>query len=530
MNTVITYPDVSWRALTYFNIYRFIIAFLFVSLVWIGQLPEPLGEHDNFLFAVASHAYLFSSIFFAFLIKNRHPRYNLQIALQVLFDIIGISLMMYASGGLNSGFGMLLVIAVAGGSILRAGKIAILFAAIASIVVLCQEMYFEFVLYSIYTNYIHAGFLGVTFFVTAILGHILANYVQQTEALAKQRAIDLENLSLLNDYIIQGMQSGVIVLDEENKIRMLNESAKRLLGIQKDVDYKNIDSIAHSLGNNLKLWLEDMDNSTIIFRPEKGNMDVRASFAKLTPESDYGILIFLEDVSSLQQQAQKLKINSLGRLAASIAHEVRNPLGAISHASQLLSESPSLGPEDIHLTEIISQHSRRVNTIIENTLKISRREPSVVQHINMSEWLGSFVKEFIRQNQLSPKDIEYIVVPSNMKIKFDPDQLRQIVLNISENALRYSKNKPMIKLVCESDNGLKQANLDIWDLGGGISEDKVEHLFEPFFTTEVTGSGLGLYIARELCEANQASIELHENSNKGCCFRIHFPQYIVDVN
>ena len=214
---------VPWKALTYFNIYRFLIALLFVSLVWIGQLPEPLGQLNPLIFTVSCHLYLLATLFFWVLIKLKTPRYNLQVAGHTLIDIIIIGLMMYASGGLNSGFGMLLVIAVAGGSILRADKIAILFAAIASLVVLSQELYFEFVLYSIGVNYVHAGLLGVTFFITAILGHILANQVQQSEALAKQRAVDIENLSLINDYIIQRMQSGVIVLDDELRIRMLNE-------------------------------------------------------------------------------------------------------------------------------------------------------------------------------------------------------------------------------------------------------------------------------------------------------------------
>ena len=460
------------------------------------------------------------------LIKLKIPRYNLQVAGHALIDIIIISLMMYASGGLNSGFGMLLVIAVAGGSILRAGKIAILFAAIASLVVLCQELYFDFVLYSISVNYIHAGLLGITFFITAILGHILANQVQQSEELAKQRAVDIENLSLLNDYIIQRMQSGVIVLDDESRIRMLNESAKIYLGIKSDVYYKSIDGVLPVLSAKLKSWLDNKGEHTVIFRPTLGNADLRATFTKLNPEARFGVLIFLEDVSRLQQQAQQMKINSLGRLAASIAHEVRNPLGAISHASQLLLESDSLKREDKHLTEIIMQHSDRVNTIIENTLKISRREPSVAQSIQLKGWLEDFIQDFSKQHKLGTNAIELSVRPEDMAISIDPDQLHQIVMNLSENALRYSTKMPLLKYNCGADKDKKIAYLEIIDQGAGILEDDLEHLFEPFFTTEAGGSGLGLYIAKELCEANQAYLTLHKNTPKGCCFKINFT-YIV---
>jgi len=110
-----THTDTSWQALEYFNLYRFLIAFLFVTLIWVGQVPEPLGIFDGFLFSVTAHIYFLLSISFGFFIKLRKPRFNIQVALHVLLDIIIISTLMYASDGLKSGFGMLLVIAVAGG-------------------------------------------------------------------------------------------------------------------------------------------------------------------------------------------------------------------------------------------------------------------------------------------------------------------------------------------------------------------------------------------------------------------------------
>ena len=133
-----THANASWRALGYFNLYRFLVAFLFVVLIWIGRLPDPLGISSTRLFSLAAHADLLFSIVFGFFINLKYPRYTLQVAGQVFFDICVLSLMMYASSGLNSGFGMLLVITVAGGSILTTGMIAILFAAIATIFVICQ--------------------------------------------------------------------------------------------------------------------------------------------------------------------------------------------------------------------------------------------------------------------------------------------------------------------------------------------------------------------------------------------------------
>ena len=517
-----TPSETSWRALQYFNLYRFLIASLFVTLVWIGQLPEPLGSYDQSLFSVTSHAYLVLAIIIAFTITYRTPQYNLQIATHVMLDIFAISLMMYASNGLNSGFGMLLVVAVIGGSILRAGRIAILFAAVATLFVLAQEVYLQFYRYSPLPNYTHAGFLGITFFMTAFLGQVLAAKVQKSEALAEQRAIDLENLGKLNEYIVQRMQSGLLVLDDQYQIRLLNEAARHLLGLDARGRHQNLEKNAPELFVHLNNWEQKGGQRTIIFRPAKADVDVQASFTRLNPESEFGVLIFLEDVAQMRQHAQNLKVASLGRLSASIAHEVRNPLGAISHAGQLLSESESLGKEDGRLINIITDHADRVNRIIENMMRMSRREAPMPENINLGEWMQNFVSEFITQKQLQEKDIHIRKAKENVIVRIDISQLNQVMWNLSENALRYSQGRPLVEYQWGVRKGTGKPFLDVIDHGPGMTEDVAAQLFEPFFTTDAEGSGLGLYISRELCEANQASLVLDKNTSRGCCFRIHF--------
>ena len=516
-----THSETSWRALQYFNLYRFLIAMLFVTLIWVGQLPEPLGSYNQILFSVSSHVYLFLTIVIALFINLQTPRYNLQIATHVMLDILFISLMMYASSGLGSGFGMLLVIAVVGGSILRAGTIAILFAAIAALIVLGQEVYIHFSRDLSSPNYTHAGFLGITFFMMAFLGQILAAKVQESEALAKQRAIDLENLGVLNEYIVQRMQSGLIVLDDDYHIRLFNEAAKQLLGLEEShnvvLKYRAPELFAH-----LNDWDQKNGQRMVIFRPVKGDVEIQASFTRLNPESKFGILIFLEDVAEIRQQAQNLKVASLGRLSASIAHEVRNPLGAISHASQLLSESTALEKEDIHLINIIVSHANRVNRIIENMMRLSRREAAYPENINLSEWIQDFVSEFITQKQLQKADINIKGPSKNIDVRIDVSQLYQVVWNLSENALRYSQKQPLIEYHWGTRAGTGKPYLDVIDRGPGMTEEVASQVFEPFFTTDEGGSGLGLYISRELCEANQASLILDKNSPKGCRFRIYF--------
>jgi two-component system sensor histidine kinase PilS (NtrC family) len=514
--------SINWQALAYFNYYRILLAGLFLLLVYIGQLPQPLGILDENLFSIVSHTYFFLGIFFSYFIGKQYPRYNLQIAGQVLVDIIVLSLLMYSSNGLSSGFGMLIIIAVAGGSILREGKIAILFAAIATIAVLSHELYIQFFRYTDTFNYTHAGILGATFFITAIIGNVLAARVRQTEELAKQQAIEINELAKLNEHIVQRMQSGIIVLDSSMNILLINQSAKNLLGEQGQNTSKISHFLNHHIATHINDWLNNNGKQNVIIKMQDDEIELQASFIKLKLHTNYQVLIFLEDIARFRQHAQQLKLASLGRLTASIAHEVRNPLGAINHAGQLLQESETLSSEDKRLTEIINDHSLRVNNIIENVLSVSRREQTTPEKFEVVPWLKNFIIEFKARFNLSEQSILLNVNTSDILVKMDPSQLYQVIWNLCENAMRYSEGVPLIKLVCDISSETNRPYIDIIDYGSGISDAIKEQLFEPFFTTEVKGSGLGLYLARELCEANQASLSLHSTSLEGTTFRLSF--------
>lgn len=517
------YTETSWQALQYFNLYRILISLLFVGLIWIGQLPEPLGIYNQKLFAIVAHGYFIAALVIATIIRKKTPRYKLQVAVHVMIDIMAISLMMYASNGLESGFGMLLIIAVAGGSILCAGRIAIFFAAIAALVVLGQEVYLQLFRYYPPPNYTHAGLLGITFFATAILGHILAARVEKSEALVKQHVVDLESLAQLNETIVQRMQSGILVLDDEFRIRLSNESARLLLGLREDMQNQAIADVVPEMVSKLKKWLHEGGKQNLIIKPARGDVDIQVSFTQLKPDTKFGILIFMEDVALIRQRAQQLKLASLGRLAASIAHEVRNPLGAITHAGQLLSEAGEIDNEGDRLIQIIMDQSRRVNTIIENVLRISRREASTVELIELKSWIEDFTRELTTRKNLPKNSVRISIKPDDITVRMDPSQLYQVIWNLAENAIRYSKGDVLLELNCGIKKESDRAYIDVIDHGPGIAEDAVEHLFEPFFTTNSKGTGLGLFIARELCEANQAALGLFKNSPEGCCFRIHFP-------
>lgn len=485
------------------------------------KLAAPIGGFEVGLFAWTTVTYFALAILAQFFIETRLPRFRLQVLAVVILDVGAITLMMYASGGVTSGFGMLLIVAVAGGSLFTGGRTALMFAAIASLAVLGEELYLGAYLISL-VNYTHAGLLGAAFFAVAFLGYVLVERIRESEALADQRAVDLANLSALNEHIVQSMQSGILVLDRNGRVRVINAAAKRLVGRGEVQAGEPLESVSARLALQYSSWQERGRNTVEPVSAQKGGLQILASFTELGPDSRHGTLVFLEDAALTRQRAQQLKLASLGRLTASIAHEIRNPLGAISHASQLLHESPAANEEDQRLTNIIRDHSGRVNTIIENVLQIGRRDNAIPESFSIQPWLENFVTELRARKNLDSKDVRLRMASEDVRVSIDGGQLHQIVWNLCENALRYSRERPLLELASGLSEETQRPYLDIRDSGPGVDNEVVEQVFEPFFTTDPNGTGLGLYLAGELCESNQASLNLYENSDSGCTFRISF--------
>jgi two-component system, NtrC family, sensor histidine kinase PilS len=237
-----------------------------------------------------------------------------------------------------------------------------------------------------------------------------------------------------------------------------------------------------------------------------------------------GTLIFVDDTSAAARQAQQLKLASLGRLSASIAHEIRNPLGAISHAAQLLGESPCLGVGERRLVEILLNHCARVNGIVKNVLHLSRRKPSQVQALELRPWLERFCEEFCGSKGMAPDAVVFQLAAPEMRIEVDPSQLQQILWNLCDNAWRHSQGggAPRLQLKAGITAPQGQAWIEVLDTGPGIPAEIADQIFEPFFTAQRAGTGLGLYVARELAECNGAHLEYQPGVKGGSCFRLCF--------
>jgi two-component system sensor histidine kinase PilS (NtrC family) len=423
---------------------------------------------------------------------------------------------------------MLLVVSIAFGSAVMRGKSALAFAAIATFCILGEQLYAHIYQSFPFTAYSQSGMLSASFFAMAALSFTLTRYLRESEQLASQRELDLANLEQLNEYVIRHMQVGIMVVDMGGRVRLINETAAFLLDKPETQPGKHLMEYSEALALQLAEWIEIGINPSPI-KSASGNRELQATFARLGEVNQAGSLLFLDDLANITQRAQQMKLASLGRLTASIAHEIRNPLGAISHAEQLLSESAELSQADNRLTEIIHTNSIRVNQIVDNILQLSRRKQPKPETISLHRWIENFVREFCQNQPFPEEQILYEIQPEDLELSADSIQLRQLLTILCDNASCHHKEDgatPQIWIYAQSGESSSSPSIEIRDNGPGIPEEILNQIFEPFFTTRSTGSGLGLYIARELSEANRWRLEHFNPPEGGSCFRLSFPKAI----
>ena len=521
-----THDTLPWKPLRLLSFYRVILAGLLAVLFFSIPGDTGLGSRDNDLYTFTSIAYLYFSVLAGFAARLRQPGYELQTIPQIIIDIIAITILMFASGGLASGLGILLLITVAAGSILLPGRMAFLFAAIAAMAVMGEEVYSSMRLdIPISSGYTQAGLFGLALFVTAAATNLVVRRIKETEELARRRGIDIANLAKLNAHIVQRLQAGIIVTDHKHRIRLINETAQKLLALTKVEKGQPLISLSPELFARLADWRKAPDKEQPVLPAKIGGTNLLPHFTFLGTADGIGSLIFLEDAATLAKQAQQLKLVSLGRLTASIAHEIRNPLGAISHATQLLDESEALNDSDQRLITIIGDHTQRVNAVVENILQLSRPDTSTPQQFKIKGWLEKFSDEFANSGNCQRGQISISVTPADLNVYMDPSLLHQVVWNLCQNAIRHGAQKLMpfkLRMVSTTSTSPQQPHLDIIDNGPGIDPDITDTIFEPFFTTRSSGTGLGLYIAREICENNQSHLDYIPDPEGGSCFRITF--------
>jgi two-component system sensor histidine kinase PilS (NtrC family) len=509
--------------LTFLNVFRVIQALVYIGLALspAGSGWSPLGMST--LARGVTLAYLLFAVVALLFNRRSMAHVGMAVSVTLAVDIVAAVLAITAMHDARIGIAMMLVVNLSAGALILPLRLSSFFAALATLGILGHTLFGS-------TSdgrpgdrdLLEGALFGLAYFASTTLCHVLGRQLRATEALAEQRSTDLVNLSQVNDLIIRRMKTGVMLVDDANRIHQINESAWMLLG-NPGADQRDLGQLAPELSRRLYHWITSGKLDETATQLADGVPEVVPRFTRLAPNDDSLVLIFLDDTSLLSRRAEELTLTSLGRLSASIAHEIRNPLAAIRYSAQLLAESKSMDSTDQRMVEIINNHCIRLNEIIENILQLSRRERSRPDTLDLGNWAQDFVAEYCESNDLGGDSLRAIVgsgVP--VTAMADPQQLQQVVWNLVQNALRYGRlpGEPARVMVVTRQGEHGVPLLEVIDRGPGIPPKVAAQIFEPFYTTHEYGTGLGLYLARQMAEANQAALEYVRVAGGGSCFRL----------
>jgi two-component system, NtrC family, sensor histidine kinase PilS len=509
-----------WNELILLSLFRLFQASVFLILMMLGT--NLLPQHPSFPLRIAALVYLLGALLLWLSARRTPSHITAQILTGATLDLSIAALSLHFFGGPASGAGALMLITVALTALLLPARLAAFVAAMAALVAVGEVAVSIWLLGDQSRNWAQSGGYGLGFFIVTGLIYWLGRRTQESRALAEQRGQDLLSLAEVNELIIQRMRTGVLVVDLSGEVERYNESAWYLLGMPNPRE-RNLSIFARPLQVRLREWLINKRHDPAPLTVTTGVPQVIPRFTRIGSGTDVRVLIFLEDETQLSKRAEELTLTSLGRLSASIAHEVRNPLGAISNAAQLLAESEQLPDMDRTLVDIITSQCKRMNGVVENVLQLSRRERSRPEDVLLKTWLEEFVRDFKQSLPARHAAIRTYIERDDLRAMIDPSQLTQACWNLLRNAVAYGvrpdAEQDVIVRVRSGGDQLG-AMIEIIDRGPGIPEKLQANLFQPFFTTRADGTGLGLYICKELLEANQASIEYVNVPTGGACFRI----------
>jgi two-component system, NtrC family, sensor histidine kinase PilS len=488
--------------LRYFNLLRLMVAGLFL----VAGRELNLGNEAPRVFMGVSFAYLAAVLTLGFPDAIRRLGLERLLTVQVAIDIVMLSAVMWASGGYASGMPVMMMVFLAAAGLVAEGRMVLFFAALATVSVLAENAWRALITGS-GADFLQVGIVCIGFFAIALTARLLARRAKANESLAELRGEALEREHAINERIIEDMQDGVIVLGGDGRVRQTNPRAAQLIGVDLhpglllgDVDPALLDCARRCAQGEGLLQR---------FGPAGKMLRCRAVHAHAGDGKGGNIVVYLTDYEEIQKQAQQLKLAALGRLTASMAHEIRNPLAAVTQAADLLREEKRAEVQT-RLTRIINDNSRRIERMVRDVLALGRRDELMREPLPLAVFVNAILEEFSLRGEDEYAIFRVDIAPRETLV-IDRAHLHQILSNLLLNARRYCSGQPGAIRIFASQAGGGRTALHVLDDGPGLDEKQRTHLFEPFFTTDPKGTGLGMYIARELAEANDASLEQRDN-------------------
>jgi two-component system sensor histidine kinase PilS (NtrC family) len=509
------------RIVGYLSIYRIVIASLLVAGNFVLFTDFRLLSLARWFAAGLLVAYLLFAAFELFMTRRRGVDAHHRVRYALLTDVLFLSGLLFALGGLGGGIGILLVFTSALAGMLLPLRMALFLTSVATLALIGQAFAGLALALIPVAGLLQAGLYGATAMVGCLLCHRLSYWARDFRIIAEKQETQIAGLEELNEVIIRNMATGVLVVDASRRIKLMNEYAWFLLGSPKVRELLLAD-LSPRLDRVLEKW---QAHTTAELRPvvlEASQAQIMPSFTSMPGDERPGALVFLNDESVISRRALELSANSLAKLSGSIAHEIRNPLAALTHAAQLLDESPTITLNDMRLTNIILDQSKRMNGIVENILQLSRQEQSRPEPVELNAFLKNLAGEFRSTQSAKNLDFQLLIETDKTLVVFDKSQLHQCLWKLLDNTVHHAsvKRPPRAELKMRKDMSAGYCVITVADNGPGIPNSHISDIFEPFYTTRKEGSGLGLYIARQLCEANQAELTVDSQPGIGTAFHI----------
>ena len=513
--------SVPQRELYFFALYRLLIAAVIAALLF-SPLAAMVGQahHPRLAYSVGI-AYLLASLLL--LVGGRSARWLHAIVVAgVSVDIIAASLLAHALPGASAGISMSLLFNIAAAASLLPLGWGLGLALGASAATVLEYGWKVFEGGDPTRTLAELAMFTTSYLALAFISHQIGNRARRNQQLAERRGAEVANLFEINELIIRRMRTGVLVIDGAGRITLANEAAMALLGHVEGLagGEVHLAAIEPDLARRLQRWRNSGMDEELPLRLSAEQTEVQPRFARLLADSDQ-TLLFLDDASVVSRRAESLTLSTLGRFSASLAHEIRNPLAAISHAAQLLEESEAIADTDRRLLQIIHSHCLRTNGIVESVLALARRERATPENLDLASFVRRFVLDYRQTLSSDAGEVEPLIRESSVPALVDPRHLHQVLTALVHNALKYGRSgDEPARVRIRVASAARHAVVEVMDRGPGIAEGVIGQLFQPFHTTSEHGTGLGLYIARELCRANQAQLEYVPLPARGACFRI----------
>jgi two-component system sensor histidine kinase PilS (NtrC family) len=511
------YPDSFWRSLKQLNAFRFFLAIVLATSAGFSEQLHLLSPRYIGLLLSVGLGYLAAAVLFRQLLRAGWPEFGRQLVAQLVTDILVIACFMHYGGGNETGLGLVLTVSMAAAGLHPQTRITLFLAALASLAVLLQQSLATFGPGNdIAGGYMRAAMLSVGFFTVAGISHVLAKGALGAASFASEKSREAADMARINAKVIQDLPNGVLVLSAEGQVVQFNHQAELLLGCsmaaRRDLNLCHLE-----LAKAWRAWLTGEGAGTVV--PPAGEMGRRLRFRllELGPDRREGAVVIVEDMSELEQEAIQMKLAALGRLTANLAHEIRNPLSAINHAAQLLGEDAGRDSATAKLTRIVEDNVGRLNYLVEDVLSLSRRDRRNSESIRLADYLPEFVNQF-QETESLPEGIVQIEIAGDSAIAFDRLHLHQILWNLLRNAARHCSRAPG-SIVLSAVPAGDVVHVEIYNDGPNIPAEMRLRLFEPFYSTEKGGTGLGLYIGLELAEANEGQLRCMEQA-RGARFRL----------